>query len=211
MRIRRRLFAIAVLTWALPAVSAQTLAHSFSPGFGESRQRAAPIQQSNPGDLLEQASLTFVVSVCLADLEYTLACREVGLLEAAKRLEQIYRDVYAMRRAAGSLKIWFPAHVPETDQLHFLREVEDRAIAAMAKNLENGTDQSSAALPPSPGAYGEDASALQTSQAVRKWREAASEEAGKGTNWLHDWASRTHLYRTGQALHELAVLDRGNH
>lgn len=192
MRIRR-LLAIGVAAWALPAVAAQTLAQQFPP-YG-----------------LEPTSLTFTVSVCLADLEYTLGCREVGLLEAVKRLGQIYQDVYAMHRAAGSLRIWFPPHVPEEDQRRFLREVEDRAIAVMVKNMEKGADQSADTPTQSSGTYGESDLPLETAQAVRKWRDDASLEARNGTNWLHDWPSRTHLYRTGQTLRELAVLNLGNH
>ena len=99
---------------------------------------ASLIPQFDDGNPLEEASLTFTVSVCLADWEYSSACRERSLLEAAKRLEQIYLDVYAMRRAAGSLRIWFPPHVERSEQLWFLRQVEDLAIAAMAKKLQNG-------------------------------------------------------------------------
>src|SRR5271170_5258773 len=155
----------------------------------------------------EEASLTFVVSVCLADLEYSSACREVSLVEAAKRLEQIYVDVYAMRRAAGSLRIWFPPRVERSEQLWFLREVEDRAIVATAKKLQNGTDDSATPEMDSQGTEGGDsASDQQSAQPVRKWREDATMEAREGTNWAHDWSSRTHSYQTGMALHELVLL-----
>src|SRR5271169_5490765 len=118
----------------------------------------------------EEASLTFVVSVCLADLEYSSACREVSLVEAAKRLEQIYVDVYAMRRAAGSLRVWFPPRVERSEQLWFLREVEDRAIVATAKKLQNGTDDSTTPEMDSPGTEGGDAALdQQSAQQVRTW------------------------------------------
>lgn len=209
-----RLLAIAVTLWALHSAAADALPQGFSQGSlsGKIPKRASSqMPQSRPNDLLEPVSLTFVVSVCLADLEYDRACREISLVEAAKRLGQIYLDVYAMHRVAGSLRIWFPPHVEETEQRRFLREVEDRAIAAMVKNLENGTNQSAAVQTSSPAADSEDASALQTAQTARKWREDAILEARNGTNWLNDWPARTHLYRTGQALHELAVMDFGNH
>src|SRR5271169_248175 len=155
----------------------------------------------------EEASLTFVVSVCLADLEYSSACREVSLLEAAKRLEQIYLDVYAMRRAAGSLRNWFPPRVERSEQLWFLREVEDRAIVATAKKLQNGTDDSATPEMDSQGTEGGDsASDQQSAQPVRKWREDATMEAREGLNWAHDWSLRTHSYQTGMALHELVLL-----
>src|SRR5271169_5904806 len=156
----------------------------------------------------EEASLTFVVSVCLADLEYSSACREVSLVEAAKRLEQIYVDVYAMRRAAGSLRVWFPPRVERSEQLWFLRQVEDRAIAAMAKKLQNGgADESANPQMDSLGSYGGDtASDQQSPPQVRKWREDATMEARNGTNWAHDWSSRTHSYQTGMALRELVLL-----
>jgi hypothetical protein len=160
------------------------------------------------GDPLEEVSLTFVVSVCLADLEYSSACRERSLLEAAKRLEQIYLEVYAMRRAAGSLRIWFPPHVEGSEQLWFLRQVEDLAIAAMAKKLQNGgADEPATPQMDSLGSYGDDTSSDQQSPPqVRKWREDATMEARNGTNWAHDWSLRTHSYQTGMALRELVLL-----
>jgi hypothetical protein len=166
------------------------------------------IPQFDYGDPLEEASLTFAVSVCLADWEYSSACRERSLLEAAKRLEQIYLDVYAMRRAAGSLRIWFPPGVERSEQLWFLRQVEDLAIAAMAKKLQNGgADGSATPQLDSLGSYGDDtASDQQSPPQVRKWREDATMETRSGTNWAHDWSSRTHSYQTGMALRELVLL-----
>ena len=187
------------------------LAQNFSlPSYyGEtSSRRSSSMPRFDYGSPLEEASLTFTVSVCLADWEYLIACRERGLLEAAKRLEQIYLDVYTMRRAAGSLRIWFPPHVERSEQLWFLRQVEDLAIAATAKKLQNGgIDESATPQMSSQGAYGDDAASDQQSPPqVRKWREDATMEARNGTNWAHDWSSRTHSYQTGMALRELVLL-----
>jgi len=59
------------------------------------------------GDPLVTVSLTFTVSWCLADVEFSIAFWERGLAEAAERLEQIYLHDYLTARAAGSLKVWF--------------------------------------------------------------------------------------------------------
>ena len=70
-----------------------------------------PVLRMGNGNPLVTASLAFTVSVCLADVEFSIACWERGLAEATKRLEQIYLDNYVTRRAAGSLKVWFyPGH-----------------------------------------------------------------------------------------------------
>lgn len=190
---------------------ADALAQNFSlsPHFGETSKRPPSSRpQFDYGNPMEEVSLAFVVSVCLADWEYSSACRERSLLEAAKRLEQIYLDVYAMRRAAGSLRIWFPPHVERSEQLWFLRQVEDLAIAAMAKKLQNGGADEAANPQMDPlGSYGgETASDLQSPPQVRKWREDATMEARNGTNWAHDWSSRTHSYQPGMALRELVLL-----
>jgi hypothetical protein len=187
------------------------LAHNFTlPAHSGETSKRPPlsIPQFDYSGSMEEVSLTFAVSVCLADWEYSAACRERSLLEAAKRLEQIYLDVYAMRRAAGSLRIWFPPHVERSEQLWFLRQVEDLAIAAMARKLQNGgADESGTPQIDSLGSYGEDtASDQQSPPQVRKWREDATMEARNGRNWAHDWSSRTHLYQTGMALRELVLL-----
>ena len=206
-----RVLAMTLMPWVSHSAGvADAYAQNFSlmAHFGEtSNKPSSAIPQFDYGDLMEEVSLTFVVSVCLADLEYSSACREGSLLEAAKRLEQIYLDVYAMRRAAGSLRIWFPPRVERSEQLWFLREVEDRAIVATAKKLQNGTDDSATPEMDSPGTEGGDAALdQQSAQQVRKWREDATMEAREGTNWAHDWSSRTHSYQTGMALHELVLL-----
>jgi hypothetical protein len=205
-----------VLTMMLmPCVShlavVDALAQNFSLSFhfrDTSKRPPSSFPQFDYDDPIEEVSLTFVVSVCLADWEYSSACRERSLLEAAKRLGQIYLDVYAMRRAAGSLRVWFPPHVERSEQLWFLRQVEDLAITAMAKKLQNGGADASAIPQMNPlGSYGDDtASDQQSPPQVRKWREDAKMEARNGTNWGHDWSSRTHSYQTGMALRELVLL-----
>ena len=207
-----RVLAMTLMAWVSHSAGvAGAHAQSFSlpAHFGETSNRPPlSIPQFDYGDPVEEVSLTFVVCVCLADLEYSSACRERSLLEAIKRLEQIYLDVYAMRRAAGSLRIWFPPRVERSEQLLFLRQVEDRAIANMAKKLHNGAVDESVAPQMDPlGSYGDDtASDLQSPPQVRKWREDATMEARNGTNWAHDWSSRTHSYQTGMALRELVLL-----
>ena len=211
MRIRRVLAVTLMPCVSHLAGTPGALAQNFSlpPHFGETSKRLPlPVPLFDYGNLLEEASLTFTVSVCLADWVYSSACRERSLLEAAKRLEQIYLDVYAMRRAAGSLRIWFPPHVEQSEQLLFLRQIEDLAIAAMVRKLQNGeADESAAPEMDLRGSYGDDtASDQQSSPQVRKWREDATMEARNGTNWTHDWSSRTHAYQTGMALRELVLL-----
>jgi hypothetical protein len=211
MGIRCVLAAAAILCTRPHTVEAAgALAQSFTePGqLNKILNRLPPPElQVYNDNLLFNISVTFVVSVCLADLEYSLGCRERSLLEAVKRLEQIYLDDYAMRRAAGSLRVWFPQGVQRQEQLRFLREVEDRAIAAMAKKLQDEVDQSAASQMNSPGANDQQEG---WAEQVKKWREEASMEARNGTNWSHDWASRTHLYQTGMALHELIEMRVGN-
>jgi hypothetical protein len=43
-------------------------------------------------------------------------------------------------------------------------------------------------------------------QLLQKWREDASVEARRGTNWSHEWSSRTHSYQLGQALRDLVQI-----
>ena len=207
-----RVLAMTLMLWVSHSAGvADAHAQNFSllAHFGETPNKpSSVIPQFDYGDLREEVSLTFTVSVCLADWEYLIACRERGMLEAAKRLEQIYLDVYTMRRAAGSLRIWFPPHVERSEQLWFLRQVEDLAIVATAKKLQNGgIDEAATPQMSSQGAYGDDAASDQQSPPqVRKWREDATMEARNGTNWAHDWSSRTHSYQTGMALRELVLL-----
>jgi hypothetical protein len=207
--------------WCAAAVAAM-LGASHSPGAAAALARniIAPVhsrqisnglpsqtRQFNYDSPLVGASLTFVVSVCLADFEYLIACRERGLLEAAKRLEQIYLDDYAMKRAAGSLKVWFPPGVERSEQLRFLREVEDHAIASMAHKLQDDVDQIPSQINSKGGNDQPAAWNGQKAQEVRRWREDADMESREGVNWSHDWSSRTHSYRTGTALHELVNMN----
>ena len=178
-----------------------------------------PVRNSNP---LVTISLTFTVSVCLADVEYSIACRERGLSEAAKRLEQIYLDIYATRRAAGSLKVWFTLPTQQSEQLRFLREAEERAIKTVAAKLQTEGNQGINSQLNWPGTnsletsrpeeQGEPNRSVQGhAQQVQKWREDAMQEARKGTNWSHDWPSRTHSYQLGQALRDLVQIANRAH
>lgn len=181
-----------------------------------------PRPQAGNGNPLVTASLAFTVSVCLADVEYSIACRERSLAEAAKRLEQIYLDIYATRRAAGSLKVWFTLPTQQSEQLRFLREAEERAIKTVAAKLQTEGNQGINSQLNWPGTnsletsrpeeQGEPNRSVQGhAQQVQKWREDAMQEARKGTNWSHDWPSRTHSYQLGQALRDLVQIANRAH
>ena len=184
------------------------------------------------GSPLLRASLAFTVSVCFADVEYSIACWERGLLEATKRLEQIYLDDFTTRKAAGSLKIWFPLVTDRNEQLRFLREAEQRAIKNAVVKLQaesdrrintpgNPLDQNSLTTSaqemgsPEPNSHKMSSQESdetnnpvrqRVQQLLQKWREDASLEARRGTNWSHDWSSRTHSYQLGQALRDLVQI-----
>lgn len=185
-------------------------------GSPQAEQRSArhgllPVPRADSHRPLVRASLAFVVSVCLADVEYSIACRESSSFEAAKRLEQVYLDAYATKRATGSLQIWFPLATEQSEQLRFLREVEDRAIESVVRKLRRDAGYSTGPT----GNFSSPADELQDTvqqraEQLEKWREDATLEARKGTNWSHDWASRTHAYRTGPTLDQLVHLSRGN-
>ena len=151
-----------------------------------------------------RVSMAFVVSVCLDDFEYSLACRERSSLEAAKRLEQIFLDDYAAGRAAGTLNIWFAVTAERGEQLQFLREAEDRAIESVTRKLKDQA-QHLAVSPENPLETSGDPQGvmLQVAQQIQRWHDDASLEAREGTNWSHDWGSRTHSYKHGPALYEL--------
>jgi hypothetical protein len=136
-----------------------------------------------------RASLAFVVTVCFDDVEYSIACRESGLLEAARRLEQIFIDNYTTRIAAGSLKVVFWVAVESQAQLRFLGEVEDRATAAATARLQSEH----------PSQF----------QQLRAWQDAANQEARSGQNWLHDWPGRTHQYQVGPSRRQLVQINGG--
>ena len=179
-----------------------------------------PVLRTDNGDPLVTVSLRFTVSVCLGDVEFSIACWERGLTEAAKRLEQIYLDDYMTRKAAGSLKVWFTVATERSEQQRFLREAEERAIKTVAAKLQMESNQGitsqmsspemNSPITDPPEERGETGGTGQNrSQQLQKWREDASLEARKGTNWSHDWSSKTHSYQLGLALHELAhIRDR---
>jgi hypothetical protein len=194
---------------------------------GRSRQtsRAGLISTALPsaiprvgnGSPLLRASLAFTVSVCLADVEYSIACWERGLLEATKRLEQIYLDDFTTRKVAGSLKIWFPLVTDRNEQLRFLREAEERSIKNAVVKLQaesdrqintptNPLDPNSLTTSAQEGDETNNLGRQRVQQLLQKWREDASMEARRGTNWSHDWSSRTHSYQLGQALHNLVQI-----
>ncbi|MBV9686646.1 MAG: hypothetical protein JO096_05490 [Alphaproteobacteria bacterium] len=157
------------------------------------------------------ASLTFAVSVCLDDFEYSIACRQRSSLEAAHRLEQIYLDDYATGSPAGSLRIWFAVKAEPGEQANFLREVENRAVEAAFRKLKEDAAQRAAAAAPSAAVGGAAAdTAREFVQAVQRWHDEAGGEARTGINWSHDWSARSHTYKPGQALRDLARIGNRN-
>ncbi|MGH7060533.1 MAG: hypothetical protein ACREFH_09125, partial [Stellaceae bacterium] len=162
--------------------------------------------------------------------------------------EQIFVDDYTTRHTTGSLQIWFPLNTSQSEQLRFLREVEDRAIEAAVRKMQASVDNPEApppnfsptpppnfsqtqsqsqsqsqtqaqASPPdeaSPGQTAADQAQLlaqllqRRHEDIQKWREDARVEARKGSNWSHDWATRTHLYKPGPALDALVRSPNGN-
>lgn len=157
------------------------------------------------------ASLNFMVSVCLDDFKYSIACRQRSSLEAAHRLEQIYLDDYATGSPAGSLRIWFAVKAEPSEQTNFLREVENRAIEAVFRKLKEDTAHRAAAAAASAGTGGSAAeAAAEFAQDIQRWHDAAGVEARTGINWSHDWAARSHTYKPGQALRDLARIGNRN-
>ncbi len=154
------------------------------------------------------AALTFSVSVCLDDVEYSIACRERSASEAARRLEQIYVDDYNARRGGGSLTVWFPLALEREEQLRFLRDVEDRAIEAVAAKLQNNVNHLIVPGEAAPGQADQLApTAARTAQQLRSWHDAVSAEARSGASWTHNWSSRTHRFRPGNAVDLLIHLN----
>ena len=165
------------------------------------------IPRAGTGSPLLRASLAFTVSVCFADVEYSIACWERGLLEATKRLGQIYLDDFTTRKAAGSLRIWFPLATDTNEQLRFLRETEERAIKNAVAKLQAESDrQINTPTNPQEGDETKNLVRQRVQQLLQKWREDAGVEARRGTNWSHEWSSRTHSYQLGQALRELVQI-----
>jgi hypothetical protein len=156
-------------------------------------------------------SLTFMVSVCLADFEYSIGCRERSSLEAAHRLEQIFLDDYATGSAAGTLGIWFAVKAEPSEQTSFLHEVENRAIESVFRKLKEDADQRVAAAAGSADAQGGAAeTAREFAQDIQRWHDDAGAEARSGVNWSHNWAGRSHTYKPGQALRDLARIGNLN-
>ena len=148
-----------------------------------------PILPPDIDNSLVMGSLSFTVSVCLGDVEYSIACWERGLTESAERLEQIYLEVFVTRRAAGSLRVWFSVATEQDEQVRFLREAEERAIKTVATKLQSGERITSQmifpgmdlpiTIPPEQEPKDQTASRIQR---VQKWREDASIEAQRGIN-----------------------------
>jgi hypothetical protein len=157
-----------------------------------------------------RAALTFSVSVCLDDFEYSIACRERSSLEAAHRLEQIFLDDYATGNPAGSLRIWFAVKAEPSEQTTFLLETENRAIEAVFRKLkEDGAQRAAAAAASAASGGGADA-VRELAQDLQRWYNEAGVEARAGKNWSHDWGARSHTYKPGQALHDLARIGGRN-
>lgn len=188
-------------------------AYGLSPSSAEAEARYAP-----PPALLASgnvtaipAALTFTVSVCLDDFEYSIACRQRSSLEAARRLEQIYLDDYATGSPAGSLRIWFAVKAEPSEQTIFLREVENRAVEAVFRKLREDAAHRTAGAVASTTSGGDAADAVREfTQDIQRWHNEASVEARTGINWLHDSGARSHSYKPGQALRDLTRIGNRN-
>jgi len=177
----------------------------------EARYAPPPTILPSGNGAVVPVALTFSVSVCLDDFEYSIGCRQRGSLEAARRLEQIYLDDYATGSPAGSLRIWFAVKAEPGEQTNFLREVENRAVEAVFRKLREEAARRMAAAAPSAATGGGDADAAREfAQAIQRWHDEASVEARTGINWSHDWSSRSHTYKPGQALRDLARIGNRN-
>jgi hypothetical protein len=157
------------------------------------------------------AALTFRVSVCLDDFEYSIACRERSSLEAAHRLEEIYLDDYATGNPAGSLRVWFAVKAEPSEQSNFLHEVENRAVEAVFRKLkEEAAHRTATATASAASASGAADAARKFAQDIQHWYDEAGVEARTLINWSHDWSARSHTYKPGQALHDLARIGNSN-
>jgi hypothetical protein len=188
-------------------------AYGLLPSSAEAEARYAPppavLASGNVAAI--PVALTFMVSVCLDDFEYSIACRERSSLEAARRLEQIYLDDYATGIPAGSLRIWFAVKAEPSEQTNFLREVENRAIEAVFRKMrDEAAHQAAAASASADRGEGAAEAAREFAQAIQRWRDEASVEAHTGINWSHDWSARSHSYKPGQALRDLARIGNRN-
>lgn len=142
------------------------------------------VQPSSAANPFLRVSLTFVVTICLDEIEYSIACRSRGLLEVQHRIEQILLDNYNNGDTTGDLRVGFWVEVGDDDQVRFLREVEIRAIEAVTSKLQTIH----------PGSY----------QLILAWHDAAHLEAVVGRNWRHNWSERTHQYQSGPSRYQLA-------
>jgi hypothetical protein len=185
--------------------------YDLSPSAGEAEARLAPPATALPSGngAVVPVSLTFSVSVCLDDFEYSIGCRQRSSLEAARRLEQIYLDDYATGSPAGSLRIWFAVKAEPSEQTNFLREVENRAVEAVYRKLKEEAAQRAAAASADKGGGAADA-AREFAQAIQRWHDEAGVEARTAINWSHDWSARSHTYKPGQALRDLARIGNRN-
>src|SRR3954451_25081247 len=142
------------------------------------------VQPSLAANPFVPVSFTFVVTICLDEVEYSIACRSRGSLEVQHRIEQILLDNYTNGKTAGDLRVGFWVEVNSDDQVRFLREVETRAIEAVTSKLQTLHS----------GSY----------QLIRAWHDAARLEAVVGRNWRHNWSERTHQYQIGPSRYQLA-------
>ena len=177
----------------------------------EARYAPPPTISPSGNVAVVPVALTFAVSVCLDDFEYSIACRQRSSLEAAHRLEQIYLDDYATGNAAGSLRIWFAVKAEPSEQTNFLREVENRAVEAVFRKLKEEAAQRAATAAASAAKSADAADAAREfAQSIQRWHDEAGVEARTGINWSHDWSARSHTYKPGQALRDLARIGNRN-
>jgi len=177
----------------------------------EARYAPPPTISPSGNVAVVPVALTFAVSVCLDDFEYSIACRQRSSLEAAHRLEQIYLDDYATGIPAGSLRIWFAVKAEPSEQRTFLLEVENRAIEAVFRKLKEEAAHRAAVAAASANSGGGAADAAREfTQDIQRWHDEAGTEARTGINWSHDWGGRSHTYKPGQALRDLAGIGNRN-
>jgi hypothetical protein len=155
-------------------------------------------------------ALTFQVSVCLDDFEYSIACRERSSLEAAHRLEQIFFDDFTTGIPAGTLRIWFAVKAEPSEQANFLREVEVRAVEAAYRKFKEKADQQTAAAGAANTPVTTVEAAQKFAQDIERWHNDAGGEARSGSNWTHEWGARSHSYKPGPALRDLAQIGSRN-
>jgi hypothetical protein len=170
----------------------------------EARYAPPPTVLPSGNPVAIPVALNFTVSVCLDDFEYSIACRQRSSVEAAHRLEQIYLDDYATGNAGGSLRIWFAVKAEPSEQTNFLHDVENRALEAAFRKIKEEAAGRMAA------AGGTADAAREFAQAMQHWHDEAGVEARTGINWSHDWGARSHTYKPGQALRDLARIGNRN-